>query len=191
MREGWSSNARAHFRLPWNSDQWLFLVSAAIAAVMFVRAYNLVHSRVGRALEAIRDQPIAAVTMGIPTTFHRAAVFGLSTLYVGVAGAMAAMLTQFVSPDSYTLSLSIVAGRRGTGWHCPIVRRCMGCAVHPSGPQCVGACVEVCTGGTLWRAAHPGDSAHARRRCRCASPTSRPLRPLGCASLLRTWSRLQ
>lgn len=95
------------FGLPVNSDQWLFLVSAAITAVMFVLAYNLVHSRIGRALEAIRDQPVAAVTMGIPTTFHRAAVFGLSTLYVGVAGAMAAMLTQFVSPDSYTLSLSI------------------------------------------------------------------------------------
>ena len=97
----------APFGIPLDPDQWYFTICAAITVLMFVLARNLVHSRVGRAMEAIRDQPVAATTMGINTTLNRAIVFGISAFYVGVAGAMAAMLAQFVSPDSYTLALSI------------------------------------------------------------------------------------
>lgn len=93
--------------IPLDPDQWYFIVCSAIAVAMFLVARSLVHSRVGRALEAIRDQPVAATTMGINVMLNRAVVFGVSALYVGVGGAMAALLAQFVSPDSYTLTLSI------------------------------------------------------------------------------------
>lgn len=97
----------APFGIPLNTDQWYFVLCAAITAGMFFLARNLADSRVGRAMEAIRDQPIAATTMGVNTTLNRAIVFGISSMYVGVAGGMAALLAQYVSPDSYTVVLSI------------------------------------------------------------------------------------
>lgn len=93
--------------IPLTTDQWYFALTVVITVALFVLARNLVESRIGRALQAIRDQPIAARTMGVNTTLHRAVIFGISSMYVGAAGAMAALLTQFVSPDSYTLQLSI------------------------------------------------------------------------------------
>ena len=54
----------APFGLPLNPDQWLYFFTVAIAAVMYLCAVNLVRSRTGRALVAIRENPIAASAMG-------------------------------------------------------------------------------------------------------------------------------
>jgi branched-chain amino acid transport system permease protein len=93
--------------LPLTQDQWLYLLTLAIAVVMFVLGWNLIHSRVGRAWMAIRDHPIAAEAMGIHSAMYKAAAFGISALYTGVAGALGAIVVQFVAPDSFTSVLSI------------------------------------------------------------------------------------
>jgi branched-chain amino acid transport system permease protein len=93
--------------LPVSQDQWLYFFTLAIAIVLFVLAWNLIHSRVGRALMAIRDQPIAAEAMGVNTAFYKSMAFGVSALYTGVAGALGAIIVQFVAPDSFTGVLSI------------------------------------------------------------------------------------
>jgi len=62
---------------------------------------------VGRALMAIRDQPIAAEAMGVNTAFYKSMAFGISALYTGIAGALSAIIVQFVAPDSFTGVLSI------------------------------------------------------------------------------------
>jgi branched-chain amino acid transport system permease protein len=93
--------------LPVNQDQWLYLLTLGVAVVMFVLAWNLIHSRVGRAWMAIRDHPIAAEAMGINSARFKAAAFGISALYTGVAGALGAIVVQFVAPDSFTAGLSI------------------------------------------------------------------------------------
>jgi branched-chain amino acid transport system permease protein len=46
--------------LPLNQDQWLYFFTLAWVIVLFVVGWNLLRGRVGRALVAIRDQPIAA-----------------------------------------------------------------------------------------------------------------------------------
>jgi branched-chain amino acid transport system permease protein len=97
----------APFGLPLNSDQWLYFFTVAIAAVMYVCAVNLVRSRTGRALVAIRENPIAASAMGINTALYKSLTFGVSALYTGVAGALGAVAVQFVAPDSFTIVLSI------------------------------------------------------------------------------------
>ena len=74
---------------------------------MFWAAANLVRSRSGRAMMAIRDSPIAAAAMGIDTALYKTATFGVSALYTGVAGALGAIAVQFVAPDSFTFLLSI------------------------------------------------------------------------------------
>ena len=97
----------APFGLPLNSDQWLYFFTVAIAALMYVCAVNLVRSRTGRAIVAIRENPIAASAMGINTALYKSLTFGVSALYTGVAGALGAIAVQFVAPDSFTFALSI------------------------------------------------------------------------------------
>jgi branched-chain amino acid transport system permease protein len=97
----------APLALPLTSDQWLYFLCLAWAALLFWAAANLVRGRVGRAIVAIRDHPIAAETMGVDISFYKATCFGISALYAGVAGALGAIVVGFVSPDSFGLSLSL------------------------------------------------------------------------------------
>jgi len=97
----------APFGLKITPDQWLYLFTLAILVVMFVVGWNLLRGRVGRALVAIRDHPIAAEAMGVNSALYKTLTFGVSALYTGVAGALGAIVIQFVAPDSFTAGLSI------------------------------------------------------------------------------------
>jgi branched-chain amino acid transport system permease protein len=90
-----------------NSDRWLYFFSLFVAAIMFLIAWNLLRGRVGRALVAIRDHPIAASAMGINLTVFKTLAFGVSAAFTGVAGALGAIVVAFVAPDSFTVFLSI------------------------------------------------------------------------------------
>ena len=97
----------APFGLPLSSDQWLYYLTLAVVVVMFYCATNLINSRTGRALIAIRDNPIAARAMGVDISLYKALTFGVSALYTGVAGALGAIVIQFVAPDSFTFAFAI------------------------------------------------------------------------------------
>jgi branched-chain amino acid transport system permease protein len=97
----------APFGLPIDADQWLYFFTLGVAAILYVCAANLVASRTGRALIAIRDHPTAASAMGINVSLYKALAFGVSALYTGVAGALGAIAIQFVAPDSFTFVLAI------------------------------------------------------------------------------------
>jgi branched-chain amino acid transport system permease protein len=97
----------APFRLPLSSDQWLYYVTLAMVVIMFGAAANFINSRTGRAIVAIRDNPIAARAMGIDIASYKALTFGVSAFYTGVAGALGAIVIQFVAPDSFTFAFSI------------------------------------------------------------------------------------
>jgi len=93
--------------LPIDGDQWLYYFTLIVMLVMFAGAANLIRSRTGRAMMAIRDNPIAASAMGINTSLYKMLTFGVSALYTGVAGALGALAVAFVAPDSFTIFLSI------------------------------------------------------------------------------------
>ena len=95
------------FKLPINADQWLYLFVLATTVVMFVLAWNLLRGRLGRAMIAIRDHPIAASAMGVNTALYKSLTFGISAMFTGIAGALGAIAVQFVAPDSFDLFLSI------------------------------------------------------------------------------------
>jgi branched-chain amino acid transport system permease protein len=97
----------APFGLPINSDQWLYFLTLGIGLVLAVCAMNIVNSRTGRALIAIRDNPIAARAMGIDISLYKTLTFGVSALFTGIAGALSAVTIQFVAPDSFTFNLAI------------------------------------------------------------------------------------
>jgi branched-chain amino acid transport system permease protein len=90
-----------------NQDQWLYLIVLAALLIAIRVAANMLNGRTGRAWVAIRDQPIAAAAMGIPIARYKTIAFGTSTLFTGVAGALSAIVVGYVSPESYSLFLSI------------------------------------------------------------------------------------
>lgn len=112
----------APFGLPLNSDQWFYLFTLAVTVVMFVLARNMIDSGSGRAIRAIRDHEMAAEAMGVDNRHYKSMAFGVSAAYTGVAGALSALAVQFLSPDSFTMFLSIsllvgvVVGGVGTLW---------------------------------------------------------------------------
>jgi branched-chain amino acid transport system permease protein len=97
----------APFGLPLNPDQWLYYFTLAVVLVLLLAAVNLVNSRSGRAMMAIRDNPIAAAAMGVNTALYKTLTFGVSALYTGIAGALGAIVIQFVAPDSFNFLLSV------------------------------------------------------------------------------------
>ncbi|MBT4268538.1 MAG: branched-chain amino acid ABC transporter permease [Deltaproteobacteria bacterium] len=94
--------------IPLEPDQWWYFVMLIILIFMLWATHNLVNSRSGRAMKAIRDNPIAARSMGINSTLNKAIAFGISGLYAGVAGALAAIVIEFVAPDSFTFNLAFL-----------------------------------------------------------------------------------
>ncbi|NIO41229.1 MAG: branched-chain amino acid ABC transporter permease [Burkholderiales bacterium] len=98
---------RAPFGLNISQDQWLYLFTLLIALFMFWLAWNILRGRVGRAMVAIRDHPIAAEAMGINVAAVKTLTFGVSALYAGVGGALGAIVVQFVAPDSFVALVSI------------------------------------------------------------------------------------
>jgi len=92
---------------PLSPDRWLYFFTLAVTAIMFLLAWNLLRGRVGRALIAVRDHPIAATAMGINLPMFKSLAFGVSAGFTGVAGALGAVAVAYVSPDSFTVTLSI------------------------------------------------------------------------------------
>jgi branched-chain amino acid transport system permease protein len=87
-------------------DQWLYFVTLVVTAVMFVLAAFLVRGRVGRALVAIRDNEIAARTMGVDLARFKTGTFAVSAAYAGVGGALFTLPIGFLAPESFPLALS-------------------------------------------------------------------------------------
>ncbi|HEX4842570.1 MAG TPA: ABC transporter ATP-binding protein [Limnobacter sp.] len=84
---------------------YLFLTLTILIIVVCMR---LQHSRVGRAWAAIRDDEIAAKSMGINTRNMKLLAFALGASFGGVAGAMFSAFQGFISPESFGLMESII-----------------------------------------------------------------------------------
>ena len=64
----------------------LFIVALIVVLIMLILVQNLIRSRHGRAITAIRDNEIAAKAMGINVTFYKLFVFVISAFFAGIAG---------------------------------------------------------------------------------------------------------
>ncbi len=87
-------------------DQFLYLVTLAAAAIMFLAAWNLMRGPIGRSVKAVRDGEIQASTIGVDLAATKTRVFALSAAYAGVAGALYVLALGFVAPEAFTLTLS-------------------------------------------------------------------------------------
>jgi branched-chain amino acid transport system permease protein len=88
-------------------DEGIFLLFWAIVAVGALLGKNLVRSRAGRAMQAVRDRDLAAEIIGVSLFRYKVGAFAVAGAYAAVAGAMYAALQQYVSPTEWNLFLSI------------------------------------------------------------------------------------
>lgn len=84
-----------------------FLMIALTVFTIFIVA-RLKKSRLGRALEAMREDDIASEAMGIDIMKSKLITFGLGALWAGLAGVMFAAKTTFINPASFTVWESIL-----------------------------------------------------------------------------------
>ncbi len=90
------------------TNEWLSYLFWGIAALLFAAASLLLRGRLGRAFRSIRDAPIAATSSGVSLSRYKTLAFGIAAFYAGVAGALLAIATAFVNPDTFPVSLSIL-----------------------------------------------------------------------------------
>jgi branched-chain amino acid transport system permease protein len=90
-----------------SADQSLYYVTLAIMIFLMVIAWCILHSRSGRAMMAIRDNPIAARTMGINTALVKTTTFGISAMYAGIGGTLFTYASEFASPDTFNFFIAV------------------------------------------------------------------------------------
>ena len=83
---------------------WLIWFAVGVAALL---AKNIVRTRPGRALQAIRDRDVAAAVIGVDPSRYKVAAFALSGMFAAVSGALLGSYRGYVSPDEWNLLLSI------------------------------------------------------------------------------------
>jgi branched-chain amino acid transport system permease protein len=89
------------------NDQRMYYLIVPVAALMLLAARNLFRTRVGRAFIAIRDRDISAEVLGINLLHYKLAAFAIGSFYAGVAGALLGYFYRAMTPEYFTLQLSI------------------------------------------------------------------------------------
>ncbi len=89
-----------------NSRHFLLLVTLVLFLVILF-TYNLINSKTGRALSAMRDSSHAAQAMGISLFKYKLIAFALSAFYVGIAGSLYAYAERYVHPSTWGAELSL------------------------------------------------------------------------------------
>lgn len=103
-----------------SEDQWLYYIALITTCLLYLVARNLIKSRTGLALLAVKENPVAAKAMGVNLAVYKTLAFGMSAAFNGIAGALSAMAVQYIAPESFTfyLSAAILVGLvvGGVGW---------------------------------------------------------------------------
>src|ERR1700737_1802037 len=84
-----------------------YFLCLAVLILTIVGSLNLLRSPTGRAFVAIRDSETAARSMGINVALYKVKSFAISAAITGFAGVLFAHKLSFISPEMFTLQLSI------------------------------------------------------------------------------------
>jgi branched-chain amino acid transport system permease protein len=91
-----------------STRHWLYYEAWVTAGILFLVAWLLVRGRIGRAWRAIRDGEVAATSSGVNPALYKTFAFGVSSAFAGAAGALLAIETSYVNPDTFPVGLSIL-----------------------------------------------------------------------------------
>ena len=103
-----SANPFSIFGYALRGDRQYFYVVLAYVLVSYLLVTNLMRTRDGRALVAIRDHYLSAEIMGINLTKYRTLSFGLAAFFAGIAGALYAHYQLVVSQEGFGIERSVL-----------------------------------------------------------------------------------
>jgi branched-chain amino acid transport system permease protein len=89
------------------SEMSYYYLTLAVLVATFVFVSNLFRSRTGRAFVAVRDRDLAAEVMGINLFRYKVLAFGISSFFIGLAGALMGHYTMVISPEHFDIGVSI------------------------------------------------------------------------------------
>jgi branched-chain amino acid transport system permease protein len=84
-----------------------YFLCLGVLILTIVGTLNLLRSPTGRAFVAIRDSETAARSMGVNVSLYKVKSFAISAAITGFAGCLFAHKLSFISPEMFTLQLSI------------------------------------------------------------------------------------
>lgn len=95
------------FGFVFKSRESYFILVMVIFILLALFAYNLLKSKTGRALIAMRDSEHAAQAMGISLFKYKLIAFAISAFYAGIAGSLYIHLIRYTNPNDWGLELSL------------------------------------------------------------------------------------
>jgi branched-chain amino acid transport system permease protein len=87
--------------------RYCYLVWAVALAATAI-AHNIMRSRIGLGLRALADTEIGAASCGVDVARYKTWMFTLGAVFAGIAGALYVHYLSFISPDSFSVSFSIL-----------------------------------------------------------------------------------
>ena len=94
-------------KIPLYSDYRNFTVVFIIMVITIVLISNLINSRDGRAIKSIRDNDIAAESIGINISKYKVSAFVIAAGFAGIAGALYAHNVGIIKPGIFDYNKSI------------------------------------------------------------------------------------
>lgn len=93
---------------PIGAATYIYYITVLLVILTVIVVRRIENSRVGRALEAMKEDEIACEAMGIDLVRNKLITFSLGAFFAGIAGVILAAQTTFINPDSFTLWESIM-----------------------------------------------------------------------------------
>ncbi len=95
-----------------SNQAWQFLVLSAIGAVMFLLASNMMKSRPGRSLVALRDSEVGAAVSGVWPAGWKVGAFAISAAYGAIGGSMLVFVVRIAAPETggFTTAIALLTG---------------------------------------------------------------------------------
>jgi branched-chain amino acid transport system permease protein len=91
----------------WSTNDWVFTTVFIVGVILFWLTSNLIRSRVGRGLIAMRDNETGAAVSGVYPAQYKVLAFATSALVTGIGGGCFALTAGTIGPDSFGLQRSI------------------------------------------------------------------------------------
>ncbi|MBL8700238.1 MAG: ABC transporter permease [Alphaproteobacteria bacterium] len=89
------------------SEESFFVLISAVLALVFVALRRILHSRLGRALVAVRENELAALASGISPLREKTKAFVAGTACAGIAGSLYAHYIAYINPEGFTFLVSV------------------------------------------------------------------------------------
>lgn len=93
---------------PYNNKFGFLILTSIILLLCCLFLARFIKTRTGRALEAVREDELAALSSGINATVYKIMAFALGASFAAIGGSLYSVLTLSISPGTYTFMMSVM-----------------------------------------------------------------------------------